>query len=85
MAEGAPLLREYGLKAHRGFESLPLRHMNKKALVESPSVFNLLATNPPFVSTKSIRPSRFAVRKFFLTCRYPFIQTPYPLFTISTL
>ncbi len=24
-AEGAPLLREYGLKAHRGFESLPLR------------------------------------------------------------
>ena len=26
MAEGAPLLREYGLKAHRGFESLSLRH-----------------------------------------------------------
>ncbi len=26
MAEGAPLLREYGSKAHRGFESLPLRH-----------------------------------------------------------
>ena len=26
VAEGAPLLREYGLKAHRGFESLPLRH-----------------------------------------------------------
>ncbi len=25
MAEGAPLLREYGLKAHRGFESLSLR------------------------------------------------------------
>ncbi len=25
VAEGAPLLREYGLKAHRGFESLPLR------------------------------------------------------------
>ena len=25
-AEGAPLLREYGSKAHRGFESLPLRH-----------------------------------------------------------
>ena len=25
-AEGAPLLREYGLIAHRGFESLPLRH-----------------------------------------------------------
>ena len=29
MAEGAPLLREYGLKAHRGFESLPLRHIQK--------------------------------------------------------
>ena len=26
MAEGAPLLREYGLIAHRGFESLSLRH-----------------------------------------------------------
>ncbi|MEY3970802.1 MAG: hypothetical protein RLZZ80_500, partial [Pseudomonadota bacterium] len=25
MAEGAPLLREYGPKAHRGFESLRLR------------------------------------------------------------
>ena len=25
MVEGAPLLREYGSKAHRGFESLPLR------------------------------------------------------------
>ncbi len=28
MAEGAPLLREYGLIAHRGFESLSLRHFN---------------------------------------------------------
>ena len=27
MAEGAPLLREYGLIAHRGFESLSLRHV----------------------------------------------------------
>ena len=25
MVEGAPLLRAYGSKAHRGFESLPLR------------------------------------------------------------
>ena len=24
--EGAPLLREYGTKSHRGFESLSLRH-----------------------------------------------------------
>ncbi len=31
MAEGAPLLREYGLKAHRGFESLSLRQKIKKA------------------------------------------------------
>ena len=29
MAEGAPLLREYGLKAHRGFESLSLRQIQK--------------------------------------------------------
>src|SRR5208282_6901517 len=27
VVEGAPLLRAYGSKAHRGFESLPLRHM----------------------------------------------------------
>src|ERR1700678_3762462 len=26
VVEGAPLLRAYGSKAHRGFESLPLRH-----------------------------------------------------------
>ena len=32
MVEGAPLLRAYGSKAHRGFESLPLRHMIGKFL-----------------------------------------------------
>ena len=32
MAEGAPLLREYGLKAHRGFESLSLRQKTKRPL-----------------------------------------------------
>ena len=31
MAEGAPLLREYTLIAYRGFESLLLRHPNKRA------------------------------------------------------
>ena len=31
MVEGAPLLREYGLKAHRGFESLSLRQLNRPA------------------------------------------------------
>ena len=30
MVEGAPLLRAYGSKAHRGFESLPLRHAFRK-------------------------------------------------------
>ena len=30
MVEGAPLLRAYGSKAHRGFESLPLRHSSHK-------------------------------------------------------
>ncbi len=43
MAEGAPLLREYGLIAHRGFESLPLRHYSKTyhnhKTVAEPSVF----------------------------------------------
>ena len=36
MAEGAPLLREYTLKAYRGFESLSLRHynMSNKTLFE---------------------------------------------------
>ena len=28
MVEGAPLLREYGPKVHRGFESLSLRQIN---------------------------------------------------------
>ena len=28
MVEGAPLLREYGAKLHRGFESLSLRQLN---------------------------------------------------------
>ncbi len=31
MAEGAPLLREYGLKTHRGFESLSLRQTKNPA------------------------------------------------------
>ena len=31
VAEGAPLLREYTLIAYRGFESLLLRHPNKRA------------------------------------------------------
>src|SRR6202522_2391371 len=30
VVEGAPLLRAYGSKAHRGFESLPLRHTANK-------------------------------------------------------
>ncbi len=35
MAEGAPLLREYGLIAHRGFESLPLRQLSQKNQIKS--------------------------------------------------
>ena len=30
VVEGAPLLRAYGSKAHRGFESLPLRQYSAK-------------------------------------------------------
>ena len=36
MAEGAPLLREYGLKAHRGFESLSLRQIYQDRLLACP-------------------------------------------------
>ncbi len=32
MVESAPLLREYGLIAHRGFESLALRHSSESLL-----------------------------------------------------
>ena len=32
VVEGAPLLREYALIAHRGFESLPLRHEPRRAV-----------------------------------------------------
>jgi hypothetical protein len=30
VVEGAPLLRAYGSKAHRGFESLSLRHVGRE-------------------------------------------------------
>ncbi len=38
MVEGAPLLREYGLKAHRGFESLPLRHVHTRRAISPPGM-----------------------------------------------
>ena len=41
MAEGAPLLREYTLIAYRGFESLLLRHPNKKGAHGAPFLFGL--------------------------------------------
>ena len=40
VAEGAPLLREYGLKAHRGFESLPLRQLILLLLYKSMTYMN---------------------------------------------
>lgn len=54
MAESAPLLREYGFIAHRGFESLPLRqlHLTKLALDLILSLYRLYKslyfTRPPF-------------------------------------
>ncbi len=39
MAEGAPLLREYGSKAHRGFESLSLRQIKKAPPKVGPFLF----------------------------------------------
>ena len=49
MAEGAPLLREYGLIAHRGFESLPHRHKQNNRL-QAVFLFMVVRdvwTNPP--------------------------------------
>jgi hypothetical protein len=37
VAEGAPLLREYGLITHRGFESLPLRQFVDNLLIQRKS------------------------------------------------
>ena len=42
--EGAPLLREYGPKAHRGFESLSLRHKLKRT---HRVLFNLCGVQSP--------------------------------------
>ena len=36
VVEGAPLLRAYGSKAHRGFESLPLRQVKPQRMVGLP-------------------------------------------------
>ena len=47
MVESAPLLREYALKAYRGFESLTLRHIKKPTLCESGVGFFLLGAPPP--------------------------------------
>ena len=41
VAEGAPLLREYGLTAHRGFESHPLRSWSNGR-----SAFTMVYTEP---------------------------------------
>ena len=40
MAEGAPLLRVYRLIPYRGFESLALRHLNKKGTQRVPFLFS---------------------------------------------
>ncbi len=40
MAEGAPLLREYGLTAHRGFESHPLRFCAEYGLCTSKKMYS---------------------------------------------
>ena len=39
MVEGAPLLREYGSKAHRGFESLSLRQIKEAPVAQLDRVF----------------------------------------------
>ena len=45
MVEGAPLLREYGLKAHRGFESLSLRQIYQDRSMTRPDKFDLEIRN----------------------------------------
>ena len=46
MVEGAPLLREYALIAHRGFESLPLRHLLAVGKRKRPPVGDPKAARP---------------------------------------
>ena len=65
-AEGAPLLREYGPKAHRGFESLPLRqptvvriHPLLSALVQSIDLSGYRRTFPCPTAVR-INPSQVA-------------------------
>jgi hypothetical protein len=55
VVEGAPLLRAYGSKAHRGFESLPLRHLVCAAGRISPT---------------STRPAHFALRARMATSTF---------------
>ena len=51
LVEGAPLLREYGSKTHRGFESHPLRHSNPSRS-QQPAVDGFRAA-PKLVSLRS--------------------------------
>jgi hypothetical protein len=46
-AEGAPLLREYGLIAHRGFESLSLRHIHVLSLCKKGLFLIFSSSGPP--------------------------------------
>ena len=69
MAEGAPLLREYGLIAHRGFESLSLRHHVVKYLNCLQAV--LCATFPVFsgpIPSDELSRDKYLISFFNLVC-----------------
>ena len=68
MVEGAPLLRVYGSKAHRGFESLTLRHpfLNPAMLgapnriarqVAAPSSLRVIAFRSALLTQAHFRPA----------------------------
>ncbi len=63
MAEGAPLLREYGSKAHRGFESLSLRHTVWSLLSVSAETTHL-SNYPPELSHQPTRVREQGMRRF---------------------
>ncbi len=51
VVEGAPLLRAYGSKAHRGFESLPLRQPDE-ALVEKSHLLDFAGATLQFLKAE---------------------------------
>ena len=64
MVESAPLLREYALKAYRGFESLTLRHIKKSILCRSRGWLFSFRGRPPIYPPIYFHCSTWPVKSF---------------------